>query len=154
MSPLPVPEIDPKVIRKTREYKKHQKTTFWQIYFPLILSIALVLMVTVFAVLTTIQGDMAGTNSKWSSLILIIFISVISIFALGIAAALFYMAYTLAKGIHAAPVYTNMAKYYTNLFRQKVGQWSDAIVSPVIKAGGTAKGIHVFLQSITHTRKK
>ena len=85
-------------------------------------------------------------NSKWASLILMIAITIISIFALVIAALLIYISISLRKGIKATPKYTNIAKFYTDFLSIKVKEISDITTTPFIALSGWAQGIKTVFQ--------
>ena len=147
MASLPKPDIDPDEVRQTDEFHRHKKQRFWQIYFPMIITIgvlAAIMTLTILAIAT--NPDM---NSKWASLILMISITVISIFALAIAALLIYISISLRKGIRATPTYTNMAKFYTDFLNTKVKAISEKITNPLIKISGWAQGA----KTLFHQRK-
>lgn len=144
MATLPKPEINPKEIRLTKEFKRHKKQRFWHIYFPMILTtLVLAAMMTLVIIAITQNPDM---NSKWASLILMVFIVVASLFTTVIAAILIYIAIYLGKGINAAPTYTNMAKFYTNFITSKLKEYSDKLTQPIIKTAGWSQGARTLFQ--------
>lgn len=147
MASLPKPDIDPDEIRQTDEFHLHKKQRFWQIYFPMIITVvvlASVMTLTILAIATNPE-----MNSKWASLLLMISITVISIFTLAIAALLIYISITLGKGIKAAPTYSNMVKFYADFLNKKVKTISENITRPIIQISGWTKGA----KTLFHQRK-
>lgn len=112
MEKIPKPEITKEKIKATEEFKIHRKQSFWQVYFPMILILALFIFVIVLMVITTMNGDPNGTHSKYADLITMGIISILSIVTLIIIAILGASIYYLGKGIKQTPVVSNQAKYY------------------------------------------
>ncbi len=147
MKSIPKPTIDSGEIRQTNEFHRHKKQRFWQIYFPMIIMVGVLVAIMALTTLAiTANPDM---NSKWASLILMVSITVISIFALAIAALLIYISISLRKGIKATPTYTNMAKFYITFLNTKVKTISVKITNPLIKINGLAQGA----KTLFHQRK-
>ncbi|MEE4194614.1 MAG: hypothetical protein V2J07_05375 [Anaerolineae bacterium] len=147
MNSFPKPEISAEKVKGTPEFKRHRKQSFWQIYFPMLVTLAVFIFVIVLLVLTTIKGDPDGTNSKYADLIVMGIIVIASIVTLIITAVLGASIYYLGIGIKKTPELTNQAKFYVNFGAEKIKTAMDAITKPIIKAGGAAKGIKtVFKQ--------
>ena len=152
MTTIPRHEIDPDKIRQTVEFHRHKKQTFWQIYFPMIITVGILagtMTLTILAIATNPE-----MNSKWASLILMITIAIISIFALAIAALLTYMSISLRKGIKAAPKYTNMAKFYTGFLNTKVKTISEKITNPLIIISSWTRGAKTLFQQSKSKKKE
>ena len=148
MEKLPKPTITRETIRATEEFKQHRKQSWWQIYFPMVLVLALFIFVIVLMVLTTVNGDPNGTHSKWADLIVMVIIVLASVVTLIITGILGVSIYYLGAGIKKMPELSNQAKYYVNFGAGKVKEVMDAITKPVIMAGGAAKGVQTALDSI------
>ena len=148
MENLPKPEITREKIKATDEYLQHRKQSFWQIYFPILVVLALFILVIVLLVLTTLQGDPAGTHSKWADLIVMGIVVIASFITLIITAALVASIYYLGIGINKTPELTNQVKFYVGYGAKKITEVMDKITSPIIKAGGVAKGVQTTLDSL------
>ncbi len=148
MSSLPKPEISQEKMKGTPEFKRHRKQSFWQVYFPMLVTLAVFIFIIVLLVLTTIKGDPEGIHSKYADLIVMGMILFASIITLIITAVLGASIYYLGIGIKKTPELTNQAKFYVNFGAEKIKTAMDAITKPIIKAGGAAKGIQtVFTQA-------
>ena len=152
MATIPKPEIDPKVIRTTEEFRRHKKQRFWHIYFPMIIA-ALILIALMTITIMAITGN-PGRNSKWASLLLIISIVLVSVFALIIAAILIFGAIYLGKGIHAVPTYSNMAKFYFDFISEKTKEFSDKITNPIIQTNGWTHGVTTLFHNQKNDKKE
>lgn len=149
MENIPKPEITQEKIKGTKEFARHRKQSFWQIYFPMIVVLAILILIVVLMVITTLKGDPFGTHSKWADVILMAIISIASFFTLIIIAILGASIYYLGKGIHKTPELTNQAKFYVDFGAEKINQVMSAITAPIIKAGGAAKGAQQAINRIT-----
>ena len=138
---IPKPEITREVIKSTKEFRQHRKQSWWQIYFPMIMVLALFIFVIVLMVITTANGDPNGTHSKWADLIVMTIIVLASIATLIITAILGVSIYYLGTGIKKMPELSNQAKFYVNFGAEKIKYVMDAITQPIIKAGGALKGV-------------
>ena len=145
---IPKPEITREVIKSTKEFRQHRKQSWWQIYFPMIMVLALFIILIVLMVITTANGDPNGTHSKWADLIVMVIIVLASVVTLIITGILGVSIYYLGAGIKKMPELSNQAKYYVNFGAGKVKEVMDAITKPVIMAGGAAKGVQTALDSI------
>jgi len=154
MNQSQAPEANPKALYRTNEFKRHQKQRFWQIYLPLFITLALFIGVIILAVLTTTNGDPDGINKKWASITLILLISVISLFAIALAVGLFYFSIGMGKGIHGLPAVANQVLKFMRLVNHKVQIGADAVVSPIIRMHGTAKGFGTFTSTMTGAKKR
>ena len=148
MENIPKPQITRESIKESEEFKQHRRQSFWQVYFPMLVMLAIFVTVVVFAVLVTTKGDPNGSNVKWSSLILMFFISTASIITLIITAILGFSIYYLGQGIRKTPEVTNKGKFYVNLAGEKIKQAMDAITAPIIKVGGAAKGVQQAVDTL------
>lgn len=151
MENIPKPEITKEKIQATKEFALHRKQSFWQVYFPMMIIMAIFIFIIVLLVITTLNGDPNGTHSKYADLITMGIISLLSIVTLIIIAILGASIYYLGKGINKTPEVTNQVKFYFDLANVKIKQVMDTISLPLIKAGGAAKGAH---QAFKHVTKK
>jgi hypothetical protein len=148
------PEISREIIKKTAEFKKHRKQSFWQIYFPLAIVLLIIIAIIVLAVITAAQGDAEGINSKWASLTLMVIILMSSVVALVVAVILYGVVYLLAKGIRKTPEVSLQAQYLFNLVRDKTHEVMTMVATPIIKIGGVAHAVNTFSDRITGKNKK
>lgn len=148
------PEISREVIKKTAEFKKHRKQSFWQIYFPLAIVLLIIIAIIVLAVITAAQGDAEGVNSKWASLTLMVIILMTSVVALIVAAILYGSVYLLAKGIRKTPELSLQAQYIVNLIRDKTREVMNIVATPIVKIGGVAQAVNTFGGRITGKNKE
>ena len=152
MKSLPKPNINPDEICQTNEFHRHKKQRFWQIYLPMIITVGiLAAIMTLIIMAITTNPDM---NSKWASIILMIAITGISIFAIAIAALLIYISISLRKGIKAIPTYTNMAKFYTDFLNTKIKVVSEKTTTPFVKIGGWVQGSKTVFQQRKNKKKE
>lgn len=143
------PITDTKQFKQTSEFLAHKKQRFWQIWFPFIIGLSLIIGLMVLIILGAVHGDPRGLNSKWASLILIIMIVLASILTLLTIGLLVVLIVYLAKGIHGLPPLTNQGKYYASLISQKVLEASDKIAQPIVAMGGWSKSVETFFKSFS-----
>jgi heme/copper-type cytochrome/quinol oxidase subunit 2 len=148
MENLPKPEITKETIKSTKEFKQHQKQSWWQIYFPMLLIIGLFITVIVLMVFATTPAGPNDTHSKWADLIVMVIIVLASIVTLIITAILGISIYYLGTGIKKMPELSNQAKFYVNYGAEKVKEVMDAITQPIIKAGGMVKGVQTAVDNM------
>lgn len=148
------PEISREIIKKTTEFKKHRKQSFWQIYLPLAIVLLIIIAIIVLAVITAAQGDAEGVNSKWAGLTLMVIILMSSVVGLVVAALLYGSIYLLAKGIRKTPEVSLQAQYLFNLVRDKTHEVMNIVAAPIVKIGGVAQAVNTFGDRITGKNKK
>jgi len=121
-------------LEETPSIKAHKRQKFWQITFPLILAVLLILAV---AILTSISafGEESGAG-RWAAISTIWLVIPVMVLALIAMALLFAMVYGMARLLKIIPPYTGKAQYYVNKAADKIHIAADTLTKPVMMGGG------------------
>jgi len=117
----------------TQEAHRHQ--AFWQIYFPLILFAAFVIVAIVLAVLLDDQGA-----SQWSDISLIYMISLAMVTFLITTIVLVVSIIYTGKLIKATPYFFFIVQKYANLMELRVKKASNVAAEPFLRIHGFFAG--------------
>jgi uncharacterized membrane protein len=122
------------MLEETPSIKVHKRQAFWQITFPLIVTVLLILAVAVLTGISAFGEESgAGTWAAISTIWLVIPVMFIAFIFLVMLAAMIYGMMRLLKII---PPYTGKAQYYINRAADKIKTAADAATTPVIAGGG------------------
>ncbi len=128
--------------------QRHHRDKFWQILFPLILGVLLILGMAVIVVLTATRSTAGGSVSQWadaSLLWLILPVMMIAIFGIVVLLGLIYL---VAKLINILPTYTNLVQVYAELIAGKVSLVTRKILSPFVNLSSTNAGVKGFFSAL------
>ena len=107
---------------------KHRHEVFWQITFPLLIALTLLLALAVFVILS---GDSQVSRWAYVSMIWLILLSfVIAFLVIAILAGLVYGMFRLLR---AMPSYTRRAQDTFEIIHLRVRRVSDLAVEPIIQ---------------------
>lgn len=120
----------------------HRRQAFWQIYFPMILFGALVVISIVMAVLLDSQGA-----SKWADISLIYMVSLAMVTFLITTIVLVVIIVYTAKLIKATPYFFFVIQKYASLMESRVKRASNVAAEPFLR-------INSFIAGARALRKK
>jgi hypothetical protein len=120
-------------------YAIHRRQVFWQIYFPLIIIVSLVLFAGIGVLLASASGS--GDITLWGDISLIWLISPMLVLILISFVALVGMVYLLWQILKVLPSYTRQLLEIFLLVQIRVRKASDAAASPFIHG-------HSFMASV------
>jgi len=124
----------------------HQKQTFWQIWFPLAITIIGFLTLAILACL--VSGRDASISAMWANISLIFLIVPVLFFGLLLLAILLGLIYLMAKVFSLAPIYLKKAQYYTNVASDYIHKWADQSVLPIVWIQAKSSQIKTFFTRI------
>jgi hypothetical protein len=122
-------------------YANHRRQVFWQIYFPLIIIVSLVLFAGIGVLLASVSGSGSEAISRWGDISLIWLISPMLVLILISFVALCGMVYLLWQILKVLPSYTRQLLEFFLLVQIRVRKASDAAASPFIHT-------HSFMASV------
>ena len=120
----PNPEPNPKT------QAAHKREAFWQITFPLIVGLILVLALAVLTVLSATGIGPIGQAGDAALIFLIIPLMLVTVLFVIVFGAI---AFGIAKLNSSLPVYTRRAQDVFEMIRLQVQAGSDKVVEPVLK---------------------
>jgi lysylphosphatidylglycerol synthetase-like protein (DUF2156 family) len=124
----------------------HRKQTFWQIWLPLMLSIAAILFLAGLAVVATMNNNQTAT--EWAHLSAIYMIIPVLIISFIILVVLCAIAYGLARLLDILPVYTRITQSIFRKMSLSIHKWSDKASQPVLTFKSWWAGIESALKHI------
>jgi len=127
----------------------HKREVLWQITIPLVLVGALALGVAVMAIIGGSIGD-----SHWADISLIALLAlaiILSLLILVILAGLAVGVWVLNRNI---PPYAHLVQNYLVLARQKVEEFSNLLVEPVMRLNGWKAGVSAAEKDMFKTGKR
>jgi len=133
----------------TTSYQKHKKQRFWQILFPIMLCILLVLALAVFVVLTASQDGGGGDSSLWADTSMIWLLLPLLVFAVLMFVLFSVLVFLVARVLHILPAYSSQVQYYVDLVSSKVKYWTEKSVQPIIKVRSINASITAVLASLS-----
>ena len=120
----------PELERNPETYKAHKREAFWQIYFPVIMGLVFVLILSILTVIAATGGGRITQAGDAALIILIVPTMLVTIVFTIIFAA---VAYGIIKLNQTLPLYTRQAQDAVQMVRQQVQLGSDKAVQPFIK---------------------
>jgi uncharacterized membrane protein len=117
--------------RNPQTHAEHKKETFWQIILPLLIGLLLVLLVVIGVIFSAVQP--VSEVSRYADVALIWMILPALFFALLAMIILAGFVYLVTMLLHILPRYAAIALLYLNMGKDKVHEYSNAIVEPIIK---------------------
>jgi uncharacterized BrkB/YihY/UPF0761 family membrane protein len=125
------PNKFPVVERNPITHAKHRREAFWQIIFPMLIGIILVLTVVVVIIFsgTTSTSDL----SRWADVSLIWLILPSLFIALIFLAILIAFTYLISVVLKITPHYARIIQIYFEMGKNKVSHYSNLITTPFVK---------------------
>ena len=120
---------------------KHRRETFWQITFPFILGLLLVLGLAGWVIATAVQGGSVGQPADTALIFLILPTLVMALIPLVILAGLAYGVIWLNQ--HLSP-YMRQAQEAMLMVRDGVRNGADRIVEPILRFKSAVAALDVF----------
>ena len=117
----------------------HQRQTFWQIYFPLIIFGALVLITIALVLLADDQG-----TSKWADISLIFMISLAMVAFILITIFLVISVIYSRKLIIATPYFFFIVQKYAYIIEIRVKKTSNVAVEPFLRLNSYIAGVRAI----------
>jgi hypothetical protein len=134
--------VPPEKQRNPITHEAHRRQAFWQIYFPLILFGAFVLI----AIILAVFADSAGA-SKWADISLIYMVSLAMVAFLITMVVIVGAAFYMAKLIKATPYFFFIVQRYAYLIELRVKRVSNGAAEPFLR-------IHSFIAGARALGKK
>ena len=125
---------------------KHVRQVFWQIWFPLILALLVILTAAVLVVITSSSGTvrtarLASISIIWMIAPLIVAGMIFVIFTAG-------MIFLTARLTRVVPVYTRLIQLWVQIFGVRVEDLLNKLADPLIKTQMRAAGWRAFWKHI------
>ena len=117
--------------RNPETHAQHKKEVFWQITFPMLIGVVIMILMLVFVYLTITVGS--SDLSRWADVSLIWLILPSLFLALIFMAFIAAFIYLISMVIHLTPRYSRLVHLYLELARSRVVQISDQITNPIVK---------------------
>ena len=124
----------------------HRQQSFWQIKFPMIVGVILLLLSALCVVLASVTGR--GDISTWADISLIWLITPMLLLGLIAFAATAAMIYMLMQLLPILPRYSRLVLNYINKFGIQVGKVADASVEPFLRVRSLSASIRAFKRSL------
>jgi len=128
-------------VRNLLAQQRHNKDSFWQITFPLMIGSLLILSIAVWAVTAVAAGGQVGQAADTALIFLIIPVLMIAFIFLAILAGLVYGVIWLNKNI---PFYTHRLQKTFARVGGQVQTVADKAASPLIKAQALSAALRAF----------
>ena len=136
-----LPEPNPVTMRL------HQRQSFWQIKFPLLVGVILVSLAALGVLLASASGQ--GDNiSKWSDISLIWLLIPMILLTVIVSAATAALVYMLAQMLPVLPRYTHLLLGYFLTLSVRVKGMSNAAVEPFLRMHSTSASVRAFWRSL------
>jgi hypothetical protein len=120
--------------RNPLTHAKHKREVFWQILFPMLIGILLVLSVAFVIIFTGPQSS--SDLSRWAAVSTIWLILPSLFFALIILIILSAFVYLITVVLRITPRYALIIQLYFEIAKNKVSYYSNKITEPIIKTRG------------------
>jgi len=127
--------------RNPNTHKAHRREVAWQIVFPLVCGLIIILGLAVWAIVSTIQGGNVSQPADASLIFLLIPTLVIAIIPLALLAGLAYGVITLNKIL---PQYFFMAQEAIHKVQDGIQTGADKLVEPVIRLNSMIAALGVL----------
>lgn len=124
----------------------HQHQAFWQIKFPLLVGVILVLIAAAGVIVASVSGG--GDVSRWSDISIIWLIAPMLLLTLILIAATAGMVYMMGRLLPVLPRYSHLLLgYFLNLSIQVKGL-SNAATEPFLRLHSMSASVRAFRQSL------
>ena len=139
------PKLDPRFYPKNEiTYREHRRQIMWQIYLPIGVVVFLVVLA---AILVIFYPEL--DVSMWADIALIMLVSLVMIAAIIFLALNIFAIIGTRRGLQILPYYLFVGQSYTFRIRNRVRQYSDMAVKPII----ATKSNFAKIQAVLPKRK-
>jgi hypothetical protein len=138
-------ENKPKFVLPERNpitHAAHRREVFWQITFPLILTLLILLGLAAFVVYASFQG--AGSVSRWADISLIWLLLPALVVTLVVLLIFSGLVYLVSKLLGVFPGYARLAQNFFYLVQVRTKSIADKIVEPILKLRSFKAGADVL----------
>lgn len=120
----------------------HRREVFWQITFPLILALLILLGLAAFVIYAGFQGS--GSVSRWADVSLIWLLLPAVVITLVVLFILIGLVYLISKLLGVFPGYARLAQNYFHLAQVRIRSIADKAVEPILKLRSFKAGADVL----------
>lgn len=131
---------------------KHKTQIIWQIWFPLILGVLMIIALATLAVLSSNTNAMEG--QKLASISLIVLIIPFLIFSIILIAFLAAFNFGIFKLTQIIPIYSMKVQFYAAFASDYVRLWSDRVANPVVFIQSWLASFSQAFNSLSNNIKK
>lgn len=110
-------------------YTTHRRQAWLQIFLPILIAVAVILVVAVLTGLAAFGGT--GDSVRWAATSTIWLLIPVMICGLLFLALLSGLVYLLARALQVLPSYTSSGQYYFNRVTSQIKRFSDTSTRPV-----------------------
>jgi hypothetical protein len=138
-------EPKPKLVLPERNpvtHAAHRREVFWQITFPLILTLLILLGLVGFVIYAGFQGS--GSVSRWADISLIWLLLPAVVATLVVLVFLIGLVYLVSKLLGVLPGYARLVQGYFSLAQVRIRSIADKMVEPVLKIRSFKAGADVL----------
>ncbi|MDY6847082.1 MAG: hypothetical protein SVP52_08100 [Chloroflexota bacterium] len=139
---------------KFASMQRHHREKFWQILFPIAVSVILIIIAAVFVILIDFQLSDGGSVSQWADVSIIWLVLPIMMFAVFGTLVLAGLIYLVSKLLNILPPYSNLIQEYASLITTRVNLVTRKLVSPLVSAKSIKAGMGGFLSSLFRLNQK
>jgi FtsH-binding integral membrane protein len=125
--------------RNPYTHESHRRQAFWQIYFPLLVFLLLVLTGAVFVIAAP-----AGQASRYSATALIYMIMILMVFGLFFILFAGASIFTVRQGLKVLPYYMFRAQDFFHRVNRRIKLVSNKSVEPVLRIRSAAEGVRAL----------
>ncbi len=125
---------------------EHQRQTFWQIKFPLLLGVLLVVLAGIGVVWAAASGG--GDVSRWSDISVIWLITPMLLLTLIMILLTAGMVYMVGRLLPVLPRYTHLLLGYFVIVAKRVESISNAAVEPFLRAHSASASVKAFQKAL------
>ncbi len=130
---------------------EHRRQTFWQIKFPLLVGVLLMVLAGLGVVLAAATGG--GDISRWSDISVIWLITPMLLLTLIISVLTAGMVYMVGKLLPVLPRYTHLLLGYFVQVSRRVESISNAAVEPFLRAHSASASMKAFQKAIRRKKR-
>jgi sterol desaturase/sphingolipid hydroxylase (fatty acid hydroxylase superfamily) len=123
------------VERNPKTHAEHRREVFWQISLPLLIGVLLILAIVIGVIFSATQP--ITEVSRWANISMIWMIMPALFFALLFMIILAGLVYAISVLFHHVPRYAAIVQLYLERGKEKVNQFSNQIVEPILKTRST-----------------
>lgn len=127
--------------RSLKNNPSSRKRSFWQIWFPLVFSILVVLAIAVLIVIFSVQDIQANFNVKWANISMVYLIIPTMFTAFIFLAAIVALIYGISKVLNLLPIYSKQVKIFIFRASSTIHKGANKSVQPFL-------AIHSWIASL------